>query len=372
MMDQNWLWKSIDYVLKRKWTDERIKKYIGDHYSSWLLYSQSEEIRCNAASGGVITTLLYYLLKQGDIDGALVLTSSMVANEVVTKYEIATTKEDLIRSQGSKYINSNYSRDAVPLIKSFKGRLGLVLLPCNSWVADRLIRNDPDIAQKIALRITLFCGHVSDPGLTRMTIQKFKKPGVSLVDFRYREGYWRGKTRIDFEDDSSLYKPFSEFSNYQNLYFYCARKCLNCHDHTGYASDISIGDVWLQEMKAYPIKHNAVIVRNKKAHEWLTEAIEQDYLCGKSVPIEKIADAQARSLPLHYNVSARKKAAKLFGIKLSEPVSEKVRLVDLLVAVVIILNYRLTISTRGRALLRKIPKPILKIYLYLFKGLQIW
>ena len=364
--------KIVDQVLKRSWTAETIRKYIGEYESCWLLYSQNGEIRNNAASGGVITTLLHYLLESDEIDGALVLTSSAVANKIVTKYEIATTREDLIRSQGSKYITTNFSRDAVPLIKSFKGRLGLVLLPCDSWVVKNLCRNDQEIAQKIVLRITLFCGHVSDPGLTRHTVQKNKIPGVSLVDFRFREGHWRGKTRYDFEDKNSLHKPFSEFSDYQNLYFYCARKCLNCHDHTGYDSDISVGDVWLMEMKDNPIKHNAVITRNPKAHAWLTGAIEKNYLVGNPVDIEKIADGQSRSLPLHYNVSARAKAGKWVGLKVSEPVDEKVRVIDFLVAIVIIFNYRLTTSYRGRALLEKLPKPVIKIYLYFLKGLEIW
>lgn len=371
-MNQNRWWNTIDRVLKRTWTDERIQKYIGEHYSSWLLYSQVEDIQVNAASGGVITTLMYYLLEKGEIDGVLVMTSGVNANEVYTKYEIVTTKEDLMRSQGSKYINSNYSRDAVPLIKSFQGRLGVVLLPCNSWVVDRLMKNDPEIAEKIKLRITLFCGHVSDPGLTRMTIERNKKPGVSLVDFRYREGYWRGQTRFDFDDGTTVSKPFSVFSDYQNLYYYSAHKCLNCHDHTGYASDIAIGDVWLQEMKSHPIKHNAVIVRNAKAHAWLTAAIEEGYITGQAVPIEKVADAQARSLPQHYNVTARKKAARLFGIRLSDPVNEKVRVVDFLVALVIMINHQLTNSPRGRAILRVIPQRILRLYLYALKGLQIW
>lgn len=362
----------IDQVLKRSWTDERIKKYIGEYQSSWLLYSQIEEIRANAASGGVITTLLDYLLEKGEIDGALILTSSVVANQVATKYEIVSSREGLMRAQGSKYINTNYSRDAVPLIRSFEGRLGLVLLPCNSWVINRLAKNDPEIAKKVSLRITLFCGHVSDPGLTRMTIRKTKPAGVSMLDFRYREGYWRGKTRYDFEDNPSIHKSFSEFSDYQNLYFYCARKCLNCHDHTGYDSDISIGDVWLQEMKDHPIKHNAVIARTPKAHTWLTNAIEEDYLTGNAVPIQKIADAQSRSLPLHYNVSARAKAGKWLGIKLSDPVDEKIRLVDFLVALVILFNYRLTASYRGREILQKLPRPVIKLYLYFLKGLEIW
>jgi coenzyme F420-reducing hydrogenase beta subunit len=364
--------KIVDTVLKQKWTKETIHKYIGDYESSWLMYSQVEEIRQNAASGGVITSLLAYLLESDKIDGALVLTSSVVANEVVTQYEIATSQEDLVRAQGSKYITTNFSRDAVPLIKAFKGRLGVVLLPCDSWTVNRLRSNNEEINQKIVIRITLFCGHISDPGLTRMMIQRRKPQGVSLMDFRYREGHWRGNTRYDLEDQSSIEKPFNEFSKYQNLYFYCARKCLRCHDHTGYDSDLSVGDVWLMAMKHNPIKHNAVIVRNSETRALVENAIDENYLTGHQVPIEMVADAQSRSLPLHYNVSARARAGKLLGIKLNPPAEEKVRVIDFLVAYVILFNYRLTTTQRGRAFLRKLPKPVIMFYLYFLKGLEIW
>jgi coenzyme F420-reducing hydrogenase beta subunit len=364
--------KIVDTLLRRKWTDERIRKYIGDHESSWLMYSQIDTIRENAASGGVITSLLSFLLENGEIDGALVLTSRVVANEVVPEYIIAKTREELMSAQGSKYLTTNFSRDAVPLIKSFEGRLGVVMLPCDSWTISRLIKNSEELRQKIVLRITVFCGHISDAGLTRMMIEKRKPQGVSLEEFRYREGHWRGKTRYDLEGKPSVVKPFNEFSKYQNLYFYCARKCLRCHDHTGYDSDLSVGDVWLQAMKNNPIKHNAVIVRNAQTRQFLNRAIEKEYITGYQVPIEYIADAQSRSLPMHYNVSARAKAGKLLGIKITPPIEEKVRVVDFLVAYVILFNYRMTTTPQGRALLRKVPKQAILFYLYFLKGLEIW
>jgi hypothetical protein len=62
----------------------------------------------------------------------------------------------------------------------------------------------------------------------------------------------------------------------------------------------------------------------------------------------------------------------LFGIRLSDPVNEKVRVVDFLVALVIMINHQLTNSPRGRSILRKIPQQLLRFYLYALKGLQIW
>ena len=361
----------VDQFLKRHWTDSLIKKYMGEYASSWLIYASDEGIRKNAASGGTITALLAYMLETGKIDGALVLRSYVEANELHTKYEIVTSVDGLIGAQGSKYMTTNYTRDAVPLIRSFPGKLALVLLPCDTWVVNRLRKNDAEIKKKVVLRIALFCGHISDPGLTRMLIQKQKPAGVSLLDFRYRQGHWRGQTSYDFENNTSIEKPFSKFSDFQNLYFYCARKCLHCQDHTGYDSDISIGDVWLMAMKYDPIKHNAIIVRNEHSDRLVNGAIQAGYLVGKEVPIELIADAQSRSLPMHYNVSARSVAGKLLGIKISDPVHERVRPIDFLVALFILINFRITSNTRGRTVLRRLPKPLIKLYLYFLKALEV-
>jgi len=164
----------LDRVLKRRWTDELIEKYLGRYEAGWLMYAADAKIRDNAASGGTITALLDYLLKTGKVDGALVLSSFVEVNEVRAKYEIATSWEALSRAQGSKYLTTNFGRDAVPLIKSFPGKLALVILPCDSWIVNRLRANNPEIMEKIVLRITLFCGHISDPGLTRDVIRKQK------------------------------------------------------------------------------------------------------------------------------------------------------------------------------------------------------
>jgi coenzyme F420-reducing hydrogenase beta subunit len=361
----------IDRLLKRKWTPELIEKYMGKIQSSWLAYSLDEEIRQNAASGGTITTLFSYLLEIGEIDGALVCATRVEGNELVAEYRIAKSREELISSQGSKYIETNFATDAVPLIKEFKGKLALSAIPCDTWIIDKLRKNNPEIDEKIRLVVSVFCGHVSDPGLSRLVIKKYKPAGVSLTSFRHRVGHWRGKTRFDFDDKTRIEKPFSVFSDYQNLYFFCARKCLHCNDHTAYLSDISVGDVWLQSMKENPIKHNAVIVRSKQAETYLLSAREKGKIFLESVSNELIADAQARSLPMHYNVSARTKAGKILGIPVGDPVHERVRINDFLVAFLIMLNYKWTTTASGRLNVGRIPKPILKLYLYALKALEV-
>ena len=361
----------LDKLLKRKWTPELIEKYLGQFQSCLLTYASDEEIRQNAASGGTITGLLIHLLESGEIDGALVCTTRVEGNEVKADYKIATSRAQLIEAQGSKYIETHFPHDAIPMIKEFTGKLALVLLPCDTWIVNRLRQTHPDINKKIRLTVTLFCGHVSDPGLTRLVVRKNKLAGVSLTSFRYRVGHWRGNMRFSFEDTTLLEKAFNIFSDYQNLYFFCARKCLQCHDHTGYDCDVSVGDVWLMSMKNNPIKHNAVIVRSKRAEADFQAANKAGKIQIQSVPAELIADAQSRSLFIHYNVSARAKAGKLLGLTLSDQVHQRVRLIDFIIAFIILFNYQWTSTLRGRLFIGRVPKPLLKFYLYVLKGLEI-
>jgi len=361
----------IDKLTKRKWTDDLINKYIGSYNQSWFLYAKDVGIRGNAGSGGVVTAILKFLLDSGQIDGALVLGTSVVGNQIKPEYKIITNSKDLSHFQGSKYITTNFTHDAVPLIETFQGKLALVLLPCDTWVINRLRKNDHLFDKKIKFTIALFCGHISDPELSQLVIKKNKQLGKSLTDFRYRVGHWRGKMQLHFEDNTLIDKPFSTFSDYQNLYFYCARKCLRCNDHTGYECDLSIGDVWLMAMKDNEIKHNAVISRSDAARNLINQAIDDQVLGGHSVSIELIADAQSRSLPLHYNVSARSKAGKLLGIKIADTVQERVRLVDFLIAFIILFNFKLSTTIKGRAFISRIPRKVIKLYLYFLKALEI-
>ena len=75
---------------------------------------------------------------------------------------------------------------------------------------------------------------------------------------------------------------------------------------------------------------------------------------------------------MHYNVSARSLAGKLFAeINVSDPVHERVRLVDFLVAFIILINFRVTSFSKGRSILRRLPKPVIKLYLYFLKALEV-
>jgi coenzyme F420-reducing hydrogenase beta subunit len=362
--------EKIAGMLRKQWGAEKVHKYIGNFKKSWFAYASSETIRDKAASGGVITALLAFLLRTGEVDGALVCRSVITDGKVRPEFFIAESEKELLTAQGSKYIAVDFNQDALPLIRAYKGKLAVVALPCDTTHLRHACENDPQLGEKIALVITLFCGHNSRPELTDMITRKLTKRKKILKNFRYRQGHWRGSLLAEFEGGGQVEKPFSYFSLYQNLYFFCQQKCHHCNDHAGYYGDISVGDIWSLRMKENPIKHNAVITRTPAGAAVFQKALDAGVISASPEPIDEICEGQARSLPFHYNTSARAKAGKLLKIKIKDSVYEKVHWNEFVVAWMALFNEKLSRSSGGQKLIRRTPRFFLKFYLYVMKGLE--
>ena len=354
-----------------QWNIETAKKYMGDFQDTYFGYSLLEPIRENAASGGITSTLVIAALRDNLVDGALLCRSVIRNNLVSAEHFIAQSESEIQQSQGSKYISTHFARNAIPLIRNFKGMLTVVCLPCEARMLHFLRQKDREIDQKIKLVITLFCGHASEKELTNIVLDKLNPEKKQIRDFRFRSGHWRGNLTIDFQDGTRISKPFSAFSDYQNLFFFSEKKCLQCSDHTGLFSDISVGDIWSFNMKDNPVKHNAILVRTDSGAR-LVETIRQTELAHVfQVPVEKVCRGQSRSLLLHTAVNARAKVAASYGIKINPISNESPSLLKLIIAKIVLHNYYFSHQPGSVKKIRHIPHFLLKLYLYFFKAFQL-
>jgi coenzyme F420-reducing hydrogenase beta subunit len=360
----------IESIWTKSWSPEEIDKFVGSYKKVYFSYAADERFRARAASGGSVTALLAQLLEQGVIDGALVLGTEVQDNQVTPKFLIAQTEEQLLSAQGSKYSAVHFTQDAFPLIEEFSGRLAVVALPCDAKILHHFRARHPEFDRKIHIVIALLCGHNSEPELTDHIVRKLVPDEHDLERYTYRFGHWRGLLKAELEGQQEVVKPFSFFSDYQNLYFFSQRKCHHCFDHMGYYCDISAGDIWSYRMKQHPIKHTALITRSESGQRAVESALNSGALVGQEEPIEEVMDGQARTLPFHYNVSARTKVGRLFGERIQDHVQERVRWNDYIVAFIALFNERLSRSRWGQRLIMMIPRPLIKLYLYFMKGLE--
>ena len=364
--------KLIDRLLKTKWSEDQISKFIGPYNGSYFTYSKDHLVRSNAASGGTVTALLMDMLNRNEIDAALVCVLEVVDGVVFANFRLAKTRDDLLQAQGSKYISTRFSSQAMDIIRNFDGRLAVVCLPCDAKLLNKTTETIPALKEKIRCVITLFCGHLSKPELTQLVVDRLRPmPDSQLKDFRYRSGHWRGRLTAEYDEGQVVSKKFSAFSKYQNLYYFCETKCMHCYDHVGYFSDIAVGDIWLQRMKNDPIKHSAVITKTERGKRILEVASESGLLQIEAQPISEIVEAQSRSFKIHYNVSARSKAGEKLGVKIKDEVNERVRWSDYQVAKIILKNYLLTQTDEGALRVRNMSRRWTTLQLYLLKALEV-
>jgi coenzyme F420-reducing hydrogenase beta subunit len=360
-----------DKLLKKSWPKQKIRQLVGEYRSLHHAYAEDSDIRRNAASGGVGSALLISLIQAGEIDGALVCNTQIEAGKVRAHFSIATSEAEIIAAQGSKYVETAFIKEAFPLIRNFDGLVAVVGLPCDITNLSRWIDKDQELAKKVCLKIALVCSHNSRTGLVdAITHQLEKQTNAKIISYRFKRGHWRGELVAEFDNGTTVKKPFSYFGLYQNLFFFSEKKCMVCNDHFGYQSDISLGDVWAYRFKDDPIKKTGLIIRTEVGEQAWAIAMKSGLMISTPLDINDILDGQARAAPFHYNVSARSRVAPLIGYKIPDKTNAHVTWYDWLNALMALFNMRWSESRRWRGLIFKLPRPILKLLLYFRKGLE--
>lgn len=371
MAERRTFGSALDRFLKKRWSPSDIDRYVGTYREAWLTHATDGAIRERAASGGTTSAVLIEGLRQGLFDGAVVCAAAVEDGKVRPRFQIATEPAHILEARGSKYVESRFLPSVLPLLRAFQGRVAVVGLPCDIAALRQRAQSDPALAAKLAVTIALVCGHNSrTPLIDAVTARLEKQAGQPLRAYRFRIGHWRGHLEAEFADGSLLRKPTKMFNDYQNMFFFCERKCLSCHDHYGYAADLTMGDIWLFRLKADPIKHTAVITRTAAGQALFDAATAAGAVAASGLDIRDIMDGQARIGPAHYNVTARTRAGRWLGLRIPDRVQAEVTWHDQLNALWTLANVRLSESPWGRRLIFAMPRPVIRALLYLKKGLE--
>ena len=358
----------VERLTAVRWTPEIVAAYLGDQRGALLAHAADESVRELAASGGAVTAVLLALLDAGEIDGALVCRSVVEDGRVRARYLLARDREAILAARGSTYVLGEFVREGLPLLAGADGRFAVVGLPCEI----EALRRRPELDARVPVRIALFCGHTSNPELIDAVTDRLSHQagGAALTEYRFRIGHWRGRLRAAFADGTVIERPSNYFNLYQNLYFGCARKCLACGDHFGYAADLSAGDIWSYRFKDDPIKHTALIVKTAAGERAVDTARDAGTLVSTPVDIAEVLDGQRRVAPFHYNVTARHRAGARLGVTIPDTRVAPVRWHDAWAARIVVRNALATQTAEGLAAALRSPRRVLKLRLMLLKGLE--
>ena len=357
----------LRYLLYRKiFRPAETGRYTGGVRSAYVVHAADREIAENAASGGFCTALLAGMLRRGEIDGALVAVMDWSGDDPPSaRGVIVRDRAGLIAAQGSIYFDFPLlSAEVMRQIREFPGRLAVVALPCQAAALKRMCEREPDLAEKIVLVVGLFCGHATRRELLlRVLDKKGMKPG-GIANFRFRCGHWRGRTRVRLADGGERDWPTSYYNLYQNLYVFCAKRCLACVDHFAEAADLSCGDIWRLKYRNAPAKPSMVAVRTVRGERALNAAVAAGELTAEAQTERELFLSNSRSAIFHKAVAARKKVFSRYGFDMALPAgAAKPRWNELLAARIVARYWAAPEKALATSRRR------LKFWLYVFKAL---
>jgi coenzyme F420 hydrogenase subunit beta len=269
--------------------------YLGHYQKIYTGYSNDPEIRLGSASGGILSSVLTWLLEKKMIDGAVVLGMSE-KEPWLTRPFIATTAEEILEAAQSKYIISSVN-EILPEIGRFNGTLAYVGLPGQVQSIRLLQQVDHPFVRNIRYVFGPFYGNTLHFSSVKSFLRSFGiKDHRQIRKLYFRYGEWPGKMRVELKD-GSLFELPKFHANYL-IPFHILKNSLLCTDLTNEYTDISGGDAWAPVYEERGKGFSMVISRSEAGEKILQQMIAEGRLTLEPESTEKAVEMHSHGYDL--------------------------------------------------------------------------
>jgi coenzyme F420 hydrogenase subunit beta len=258
--------------------------YTGPFQSISIGFCTDPQIRLNAASGGIISALLVYLLRSGSIDGAVVLGMSK-EKPWLTQPFIATTEEEILSAAQSKYIISSVN-EILPEIGAFKGKLAYVGLPGQVQSIRVLQKMNHPWVKNIQYIFGPFYGNTLHFSSVRSFLRSYgEKDHTQIEKLYFRHGEWPGNMRVELKSGRVL--QLKKFHANYLIPFHIVKNSLICSDLTNEFTDVSGGDAWAPVYEERGKGFSMVIARSAIGQTLLSKMQQDGFLEMNPITLEE-------------------------------------------------------------------------------------
>ncbi|HUT54355.1 MAG TPA: Coenzyme F420 hydrogenase/dehydrogenase, beta subunit C-terminal domain [bacterium] len=241
---------------------------LGTSQGVFMSQSADAAVRERGQYGGTVTALLAHGLESGMLDGALMAGSS-ARYGLLPEPVLAKTVDEVIAAAGSKYT-------ACPTLgildRSLRecGRLAVVGRPCQVTALRKRIACDPEIGQRIALVVGLFCMWSLDyQKLAAHLADKLELGRAQKIDIPYNRF-------VVVTEDGPQDLPFEPIRALRK------ETCDLCFDFTSEFADLSVGSTeWKPDW-------NTLIVRTGQGRRAVDAARDAGRLSVQPLPHDRI------------------------------------------------------------------------------------
>ena len=231
-------------IFERDYAPDNLQGHVDNFF---VAHSSDDGIRQAGTSGGLVTALLVYLLKNKVIDGAVV--AGFDPDDPCTmKGILATSAEDVIDAAQSKYCLTA-SMEVLQSLRRKKGKYAVVGLPCQVQGLRKLMNVDPSLAKKIFCIFGLYCHCNMEPYVQLDVLRNCGIEPDTVARFDFRGGGWPGGFHVVDREGKGTPLHTTLYTTILNVLFkiYGAPRCYHCVDAMSAFADISFGDFWAHD-----------------------------------------------------------------------------------------------------------------------------
>lgn len=278
----DWAWSKVEnFVFGR---ERKADEDFGVYRKLVVAQAKDSNILKVCQDGGVVTALLLFALESGLIDGAVVsgLSQEKPFNPVPT---LALTREDILKSAGTKYSYSPNIQALAEGVKQKKSNLAFVGTPCQIHAVRKMqMAGLKRYTAPVRFLIGLMCSECFYyEGLMQKHIQE--KLGINLNGIKKMN--IKGKMLVTTEKGVQAI-PLAEVKQYAR------GSCRFCDDFSSELADISAGGLGLD-------KWTFTIIRTENGEELFSKAEKAGILNVRAV------EEEANALNLLTKLSRKKR-----------------------------------------------------------------
>ncbi len=286
-----------------------------------VCHATDEQVRRQAASGGVIPTVLRYLFDRGRIDEAYCVVPGEGPYDAHGR--IIRSPEELEQTHGSVYHPCDYGRELRQLLWRDSGRFAIVGLPCHLEGFEMIKARRPELADRHVLSLGLFCGGVNRFEAMAYYLGSLGVPWDDVARIEYRYGPWPGSLRVVRRSSGEEHVlPRIQGNTRHRILRYVAamqgywmlKRCRICPDQISDFADIAVGDPHLPRYRRESGPgHSLVISRTERGEDVLRRLIDTRVLAAEETDREAVVQSQSYCLDNRRHAPAYLSAARLLG-----------------------------------------------------------
>jgi len=260
-------------------------------------YSINDDIRYHGASGGVVTSLLLYMLKHEIVNKVLVVRMKGFRAEPL----LTDNNDEVISAQGSIYFKTFSLRLLPEIIHEIsKGnKLGIVGLPCQIATLIKVLKN----SESKVYFIGLICNHTNEFWYLEHIIKKYLPQNTMPLAITSRKDGWPGTIKIIFKSKNQNPQEVLNALNTQfwsllpSLNLSAPLGCLICTDHLASTADIVAGDAWHPKFIGKDSQGISIMIaRTDKGLKLIEQAIEDKALYAETAQPKDLFIAQSHNI----------------------------------------------------------------------------